>query len=224
MLQDHLVGLHHFIGIARPQSQHVWHRPQGRQLLDGLVRRSVFTHANRVVRENVNRRDFHQRAETHARPHVIAKIKERSAERPEFRQRHSVYDRPHGMFPHAEVDVPPAILFRVEISRAVEGQIRLVGLGQVCRSANQPGDLLRQGVQRFSRGFARRHALWIGREARQVFVPAVGQLAALHLVQLICELRKLFLVLFVFCVPRRTSLGPAVAHAILELIIDSLGD
>jgi len=53
------------------------HGPQGSQLLDGLVRRPVFSNANRVVRENVHRRNFHQRAEAHARPHVVAEIEKR---------------------------------------------------------------------------------------------------------------------------------------------------
>ena len=150
MLQDDFVGFHHFIGIARPQNQHVRHRAQGRQLLDGLMRWPVFSHADRVVRENVNRGDFHQCAEAHARPHVVAEIKERCAERAEFRQRHAVHDCAHGMFPHSEVDVAPAILIRVEVSRTVKRQVRLVGFGQVRRSANQPRDILRQRVQRFS--------------------------------------------------------------------------
>ncbi len=119
-------------------------------MLDGLMRRPVFSHADRVVGENVNRGDFHQRAEAHARPHVVAEIKERGAERPEFRQGHAVHDRAHGVFSHAEVNVAPAILIRVELSRSVERQVRLVGFGQVRRAANQPWDILRQRVQGFS--------------------------------------------------------------------------
>src|SRR6059036_2746843 len=99
------------------------------------MRRSILSYANRVVRENVNRGDFHQRAEAHTRPHVVAKIEKRGAERAEFRKRHAIHDRAHGMFPHAEVDVAPSILIWIELSRTIEGQVRFVGLA---RSADPP--------------------------------------------------------------------------------------
>ncbi len=128
------------------------------------------------------------------------------------------------MFPHAEVHVAPAILIRIEVARAVEGQICFVRFGEVRRAAHQPGNILCQGVEGFSRGFACGHAFWIGREARQVLVPAVRQLATLHLVQLIGELRKLFLVFLKFRLPCGAGLGAALPHAILELVINAIGD
>src|SRR3989442_229943 len=59
---------------------------------------------------------------------------------------------------------------------------------------------------------------------RKMVVRAVRQLAALHPVQWIDELGKLFLVLLEFCLPCRASLGSALAHAVLELVIHSIGD
>jgi len=55
-----LLRFHHFIRVARPQNQHVRHRPKRRQLFHGLVRWPVLPHANRVVRKNINRRNLHQ--------------------------------------------------------------------------------------------------------------------------------------------------------------------
>src|ERR1700675_2333795 len=49
-------------------------------------------------------------------------------------------------------------------------------------------------------------------------------MAALHPVSLFRLLRKLFLVLLEFCLPRRAGLGSALSHAVLEPVVDSVGD
>ena len=49
-----------------------------RQLLDRLVRRTVLTHADRIVREDEEDRQLHQRGQPHGRAHVIAEDKERA--------------------------------------------------------------------------------------------------------------------------------------------------
>src|SRR5947209_3873774 len=119
--------------------------------------------------------------------------------------------------------VPPTILIRVEVSCAFKRQVRLVGFGQVRRTADQSGNILGESVQGFAGRFASCDTLAIGREAWQILVPAIGQLPAPHAVQLIGKLRKLSLVVFEFCFPRRARLRAALPYAVFELIVNAFG-
>ena len=60
---DGAPGLDDLVGVRRPEDEQARHRPQGSQLLDRLVRRTVLAHADRVVGEDVQNRDLHQRRE-----------------------------------------------------------------------------------------------------------------------------------------------------------------
>ena len=59
-LHDDLPGLRHFVGVGRAQHDQPGNRPQRGKLLDRLVRRPVFADADRIVRENVDHRHFHE--------------------------------------------------------------------------------------------------------------------------------------------------------------------
>src|SRR5207245_2192584 len=192
------------------------------QLLDGLMRRTIFTQTDGIVGEDIIRRDLHQNAEAHAGAHVIAEIKERGAEAAKLRQRHAVDHGVHGVFAYAKVDVAPAIFVRIELAGAIEGQVRFVRFSQVRRAADKPRDILRQDVQRFSGGFPRGYSFRIGGEIRQVFVPAFRQLTSQHAVDLIAELWELLFVLIEFGFPRSVGGGAPLAHAIFELIVDAV--
>ena len=76
----------------------------------------------------------------------------------------------------------------LEIARPFEGQPRLGGRGQVGRAADQPGNVLRERVEHLARRIARGQALGIRRKRGHVRVPAFGQLAVLHAVELIGQL------------------------------------
>jgi hypothetical protein len=126
------------------------------------------------------------------------------------------------VFPHAEVDVAAMISVGEKIPCAFKGEIRFVGFRQVSRPADEPGNIRRERVQRFARALAGSHPLGIGREGGQVFVPAVGELATLHAVDLVSQLRKLFFVLGEFRAPGRVGFGATFADAVLELIVDAV--
>src|SRR5260370_36910453 len=98
------------------------------------------------------------------------------------------------MFSNAEMEIAPAILACEEIPRAIESQICFVGMGQVRRSPDHPGNISCQYVESLAGGVAGRHALGIRREDRQVLVPAVRQLPVLHTGKLLGELRELVFV------------------------------
>ncbi len=61
VLQRGFVRLGHLIRIAGAQHQHVGHGAQGSELLDRLVRRPIFADADGIVREDEERRYFHER-------------------------------------------------------------------------------------------------------------------------------------------------------------------
>src|SRR6266545_3156179 len=73
--------LHDFRRIGGADDSHVGDRAQRGELLDRLMRRSVFAQADRVVREHVDGREMRQRRQPNGWPHVVGEDQERSAER-----------------------------------------------------------------------------------------------------------------------------------------------
>ena len=59
LLHDDLPRLDYFIGIRGPQRDQTGNRPQRRQLLDWLMGWPVFTDADRIMRVDPDRRNFH---------------------------------------------------------------------------------------------------------------------------------------------------------------------
>lgn len=80
----------------------------GRKLLDGLVGRTVFAHADRVMGKDPDGGDFHQGAEAQRLAHVVAEYEEAGAESPHPAQHQTVNDGPHrhsGIGFHTPADV-----------------------------------------------------------------------------------------------------------------------
>ena len=169
-------------------------RPQRRELLDRLVGRAVFADADRVVREDVDDRDLHERRQADRHPAVVAEDQEAGAERPHLDQRHAVHDGPHGVLADAEVEVAAAVAAGLEIAGPFEGHVGLGRRGQVGGAADQPGDVLGDRVEHLARRGARGQPLGVGGEDRQVLVPAVGELAVLDSIELVGQVGMLRLV------------------------------
>src|SRR5437763_1481453 len=70
-------------------------------MLDGLMRRAVFTEADRIMREHINDGSMHDRRYSQRRSHVIGEYKERGAERPQSAERQAVADRGHAVLADA---------------------------------------------------------------------------------------------------------------------------
>ena len=96
------------------------------------------------------------------------------------------------------------------------------------RSAEPPishGTFFASGVEHLAGGVARGHALGVGREGRQVLVPALGQLAVLHPVELVGQLGVLGLrYSSKLREPGVAQLLAALADAVAEVLVDAVGD
>ena len=105
----------------------------------------------------------------------------------------------------------------------VEGQCRLGRWRQVGRTAQQPGHVGGDRVEHLARCVARGQALGVGLEDRQRGVPAVGQLAPLHLV----DLRRQFGVLRAVGrkagTPGLVRAGAALAEVRAEMFAHAIG-
>src|SRR5215469_4025901 len=104
-LQDKAISLDYLVGIAGTQGDQSRHRPQGYQVLDGLVGRTILAVAHSVMREHEKARQFHERCQANCRTRVIAEYEERRAKRPQLGQSESVDDCGHGVLANAEVQV-----------------------------------------------------------------------------------------------------------------------
>jgi hypothetical protein len=79
----------------------------------------------------------------------------------------------------------------LEFACEFEGQMGHRRRRQVGCAAQQPGHLRRDRVQRLARGDPRRQALGVGGKAWHRAIPAAGQRASLHVIDLFGEVRVL---------------------------------
>ena len=140
-------------GVAGPPDIEIGDQAQARGMLDGLVRRAVLAQADRVVREDMNHAQLHQRGHANSVAAVVAEGEEGAAVRNEAAvQRQPVHDRRHAELAHAVVDVAPAGLAGPHGTAAREvGQVRAREVGT---AAEHLGDLGRQHRQRLLRSLA----------------------------------------------------------------------
>ena len=70
------------------------------------MRRTIFAQSNRVVREDVNGLQLHQRREADGGTHIVREHQKRAAVRNDAAvQRHPVHDRAHRVFTHTKMEV-----------------------------------------------------------------------------------------------------------------------
>src|SRR5215831_3817144 len=84
------------------------------------------------------------------------------------------------MLADAEMQVFPCRAMGLEVSRALVRQRRLVRRSKIRRTPEEPGDVLRQNVQRLTRSIPPRDPLRIGWKDRKVAVPTGRQFTPLH--------------------------------------------
>ena len=195
LLHRDLPCLGDFVRIAGTQHQHVRHRPQPRQLLDWLMRRSILANTNRIVRHHVNHGGFHQRRQPHRWFHVIGEVKEGRVEHFQTRDCHAVRRRSHAVFANSEVEVASSIVVGLKIARARHLQVNLVRFRQISRASDQPRNVLRESIQNFSRAFPSGNAFGVGREGRQILVPSVRQSPCLNVFEFGGQLGELLRIL-----------------------------
>src|SRR5262247_2823113 len=120
-------------------------------MLYWLMGRAVFAITHGVVREDKDGRELHHSRKPDRWPRVVAEDEEGGAERAELRQRESVHNGGHGMLADAEMQVFPCRAIGLEVSRTLVGQRRLVRGPKIRGTPEEPGDVLRQHVQRLTR-------------------------------------------------------------------------
>ena len=156
MLQpdDDAPGFDDLVGVGGPQRDQAGNAAQRDELLDRLVRRAVLPDADRIMREDVDDRQLHQRAQADGRLHVVGKDQEARAEGADLGQREPVQDRAHGVLANAEMQIAAARRVGFEIAGAFE---REAGLGrgrEIGGAADQPGIMRRDGVEHLAGGVA----------------------------------------------------------------------
>ena len=110
MLQpdDDAPGLDDLIGVSRPQRDEAGDSAQRDELLDRLVRRTVLPEADRIMREDEQRVDLHDRSQPDRRLRIIRKNKEGRPERNQSSVcRHAVHCRAHAKFAHPKEHISP---------------------------------------------------------------------------------------------------------------------
>src|SRR6266850_7557637 len=93
------------------------------------------------------------------------------------------------MLADAEMKIPAAVIVALEIAGSLESQLDLGRGREVGGAAEQPRQTRRDRIQHLSGGVAAGDALGIGGECGNVFVPLLGEIAPLHALTLIGELR-----------------------------------
>src|SRR5467141_1243540 len=166
--------------VGGPEHDKTGHGTHVSELFDGLMSWAVLAQSNGIVRKHIDYRQFHQSTQAQRSAHVIDESKKARTEGSDFYQAHSVYDSTHGVFADAEMEIAGGIILRLEITGSFERKPGLSRGCQVCRSSNEPGNVLGDCVQHFSRGLASRHSFRICGEFGQITVPSFRKLAVLH--------------------------------------------
>src|SRR5258708_119372 len=157
------------------------------------MRRSVFPDSDGVMCKHVDDGNFHDGGKTHRRPRVIAEDQKAGAECPNLAEREAVQNGTHGVFAYAEVEISAVIASGFKIACAIEREARLGGGSEIGGAADQPRNILSQSIQHLGGRVTAGQALGIGREYRQILVPALWKLATLHALQMVRLRGKNFL-------------------------------
>src|SRR5581483_7183877 len=146
-------GGRRLVGVGRADDAQLRRRPHLGQLLDGLVRRTVLTEADGVVRPAVHDLGVAQRRQPDGGPHVVAEVEERAAEGDATTvQGDAVQDRAHGVLADAEVDEAAAGLVEALHARVLDVGARVAC--QVGTATDQAGYDVAHGVDAFLVGLA----------------------------------------------------------------------
>ena len=157
-------------------------------MFDGLVRRAILAHAERVVCPDIDHVQAHQRGKAHGGFHVVRKNKEGAAGRDHAPvQRHAVRHAGHRQLRDARLEELAAEIALRESLGLLEETVGLVRIGEVGRSHDHIFDLLGKDAQHRGRRRTRRNACLyldglvvdLGQVPREEHVELAGQLAVL---------------------------------------------
>ena len=118
-------------------------------MLHRLMSRPIFAVAHGFMRENENGGQFHECRKPNRWARIITENEEGGAIGTELGKRHSIDDRGHGILANPEMEVLSSIAFGLEFTGALEGQGGSVRRPEICRAAEEPGDVLGEHIQTF---------------------------------------------------------------------------
>src|SRR5438477_7952855 len=125
------------------------------------------------------------------------------------------------MLANAEMKIPAAVVIALEIAGSLERQPGLRRGREVGGTAEQPRQARGDRVQHMSRRVAAGDALRVGRKRRNVSVPPLREVAPLHPLALISELRISVAVALEERQPFRPQLLPAGTEIFREMLVDA---
>src|SRR5712691_10786093 len=158
---------------------HAGYQAQRRSVLHRLVGGTVLAQADRVVGEDENRADPHQRRHSQRISRVVREGEEGAAVGDDAAvQREAVHDRAHAELANAVIDVIAAPFAPDGLGTRPQGEVRPRKIGG---STDEFGQHRRETFERVLRSLARRDRLRLGvdffQERRAVLLPQGGKLA-----------------------------------------------
>ena len=220
----HPPGLGDLVGVGGADHVEPGDGAQRGELLDRLVGRAVLAEADRVVGEDVDHRQLHQRREADRRPRVVGEGQVGRPERAQLGERQAVGDRRRLVLADAVVELAAVVGAGLEVDRAVDAEADRGRVGEVGGAGEQPRHAGGDRVLDLAGGLARREALLVGLEAGDLGVPAVGQGAPLGRVDLGGEGGLALGVGGELLLPGGARLGAAPADPGGEVLLDPVGD
>ena len=187
------------------------------------MRRPILADADRIVGEDPDHRQFHDRRQADRRPHIVAEDQEAGAIGAQHGQGQAIADGTHGVLANAEMQVAAAKVTRLEIARAFGRDQRLGGRRQIRRAADQPRQMRGDRILHLGRAVPAGQPLAVGREGGDRLVPAFGQLMALHPPQRIGRIAVLGAITLHQLLPCVPQLSAALADTIVEMRVDAIG-
>ncbi len=163
------------------------------------------------MRVDPDRRQLHQRRQADGAAHVIGERQEGGAEGAEAVQSEAVDDRAHPVLADAEAEVATRVLALLDVAAVVDVRVRRGR--EVGRPTDELRDRLCGPLDRLARCLAGRDRIIVGREARHVRVPPVGQLGGIDHLELRSLLGELPAVGVEAGVPLGLELAPPLAAA-----------
>src|SRR5271166_2482680 len=167
--------------------------------------------------EDVNDRQLHQGAETNRAARVVTEDEKSRPIGPYLHEAHTVQDGRHRVLADAKMEIATAMGVGLKITGAIEGQPSLSGWGQIRRSTHQPWNSLGDCIQYLAGRVPRCQTRGVRSKGRQLVVPAIGQLALLHALDLIRQCWKLSLVFAEVGLPGSSQLAPPGAEALCKV-------
>src|SRR5439155_18146789 len=166
-------------------------RSKRRELLHRLVGWPILSKPDRVVREDPDRGDLHERAQADRLARIVREDQVCRPIRPELGKRKAVDGGGHPVLTNAEVEVATASLVGRERRGSLERQRDAGRACEIGGATDDPGHALCDGVERLSGRDPRRDPLLVRREGGDLAVPPLRELASLHRLDVTGKLRVL---------------------------------